>query len=92
MRAAASTRAAVVVREYCPAPLELPLPRWTVDAFLREDGVCGICGVDTRRITQLIRAQGRHERRRDATPSPTEALLGRVRAYRVTGVVDGGQL
>ncbi len=76
----------VVVREYCPRPSNFRA-EVDVDTFLREEGVCGICGVDTRRITQLIRTKGvMNAAVTDAEPD--DALLGLVRANRVTGVVD----
>ena len=77
---------AVVVREYCPQPSNFRA-EVDVDAFLREEGVCGICGVDTRRITQLIRDKGvMNAAVSDAEPD--DALLKLVRAHRVTGVVE----
>lgn len=76
----------VVVREYCPLPSNFRA-EVDVDTFLREEGVCGICGVDTRRITQLIRTKGvMNAAVTDAEPD--DALLELVRANRVTGVVD----
>ena len=76
----------VVVREYCPSPSNFRA-EVDVDTFLREEGVCGICGVDTRRITQLIRTKGvMNAAVTDAEPD--DALLELVRANRATGVVD----
>ena len=76
----------VVVREYCPSPSNFRA-EVDVDTFLREEGVCGICGVDTRRITQLIRDKGvMNAAVTDAEPD--DALLELVRAHRVAGVVD----
>lgn len=76
----------VVVREYCPSPSNFRA-EVDVDTFLREEGVCGICGVDARRITQLIRTKGvMNAAVTDAEPD--DALLELVRANRVTGVVD----
>lgn len=77
---------AVVVREYCPQPSNFRA-EVDVDTFLREEGVCGICGVDTRRITQLIRDKGVMNAAVTNT-EPDDALLEPVRAHRVSGVVD----
>lgn len=75
-----------MVREYCREPSNFR-SETDVDSFLRSEGVCGICGVDTRRITQLIRDKGvMNAAVTDAEPD--EALLERVRAHRVCGVVD----
>ena len=46
-----------VVREWCPEPSNFR-SQYTLDAFLKARGVPGICGVDTRAITQRIREQG----------------------------------
>ena len=76
---------AVIAREYCPEPSNFR-SELSVDEFLRENGVPGLAGVDTRRITQLIREHG--VMNAAVTPSePTAELLERVRAYRVAGRV-----
>ena len=77
---------AVVVREFCPQPSNFRA-EVDVDPFLREEGVCGICGVDTRRITQLIRDKGVMNAA-VTNAEPDDALLELVRAHRVSGVVD----
>lgn len=46
-----------VVREWCPAPSNFR-SQYDVDTFLKNKGVVGICGVDTREITRIIREQG----------------------------------
>lgn len=46
-----------VVREVCGAPSNFRAES-TVDAFLKEKNIPGICGVDTRAITKIIREHG----------------------------------
>ena len=46
-----------VVRELCDAPSNFR-SEGTLDSFLKEQGIPGICGVDTRALTRLIREQG----------------------------------
>ncbi len=46
-----------VVREYCTAPSNFRC-EGTLDAYLKAQGVVGICGVDTREITRIIRDKG----------------------------------
>ena len=46
-----------VVRELCDAPSNFR-SEGTLDTFLKEQGIPGICGVDTRALTRLIREQG----------------------------------
>ena len=46
-----------VVREWCDAPSNFRC-EYDLDRFLKERGVPGICGVDTRAITAKIRESG----------------------------------
>ncbi len=46
-----------VVREYCDAPSNFRC-QGTLDAYLREKGVPGLFGVDTRRLTRILRDWG----------------------------------
>ena len=48
---------AFVVREYCEAPSH-QLMTGTLDTYLRERGVPGIAGVDTRALTRRLRVAG----------------------------------
>ena len=77
--------AAVIVREYCDLPSNFRCEK-TVGALLAENGVVGISGLDTRRITQTIREHGVMNAAVTDAP-PTEELLACVRNYNVTGVV-----
>ena len=47
----------VVVRNWCRDPSNFRCEQ-TMDEFLKAQGVVGICGVDTREITQIIRETG----------------------------------
>ena len=46
-----------VVRELCDEPSNFR-SEYKLDEFLKKKGVCGICGVDTRQITRIIREEG----------------------------------
>ena len=46
-----------VVREYCDEPSNFR-SQYALDKFLKDNGVPGICGVDTRAITRKVREQG----------------------------------
>ena len=46
-----------VVREWCPEPSNFR-SQYTLDAFLKKQGIPGICGIDTRAVTQHIRECG----------------------------------
>ena len=45
-----------VVREYCDTPSNFRTD-CDLDAYLKEQGVPGLCGVDTRELTRIIREQ-----------------------------------
>lgn len=46
-----------VVREWCDAPCNFRA-KGTLDVFLKERGIPGLWGVDTRRLTRIIREKG----------------------------------
>lgn len=46
-----------VVRECCEIPSNFR-SEYSLDTFLKKRGICGICGVDTREITRIIRESG----------------------------------
>ena len=46
-----------VVREFCDTPSNFRC-EYDLDGFLKENNVPGICGVDTRQITKIIREHG----------------------------------
>ena len=73
-----------VVREYCDAPSHF---RCDCDlaAYLKEQNVPGLCGVDTRELTRIIREHGVMNA---AICSGIPADLTPVKTYAVTGVVE----
>ncbi len=46
-----------VVREWCEHPSNFQSVG-TIDAYLKEKGIVGICGIDTRELTRILREQG----------------------------------
>ena len=46
-----------IVREMCDAPANFRCEGLLED-FLREEGIMGICGIDTRQITKILREEG----------------------------------
>ncbi len=48
---------AVVVRDFCTAPSNFR-SQGTLEQFLKQQGIPGVCGVDTRELTQIIREHG----------------------------------
>ena len=72
-----------VVREVCAAPSNFRADG-TVDSLLKARGIPGLCGVDTRLLTRIVREKGvMNAMICDAVPDD----LGALRSYAVTGVV-----
>ena len=72
-----------VVRELCDAPSNFR-SQGPLEAFLTQRGISGICGVDTRAITRLLREEGvMNARICDAVPED----LRPIRDYRVEDAV-----
>lgn len=72
-----------VVREWCDAPSNFRC-EYDLDKFLKDKGIPGVYGVDTREITRIIREQGvMNAIICDAPPEDLSA----VRAYQVTDAV-----
>ena len=73
-----------VVREYCDTPSNFRTD-CDLDTYLKEQGVPGLCGVDTRELTRIIREHGVMNA---AICDEIPADLTPVRTYAVTGVVE----
>ena len=72
-----------VVRELCDTPSNFRA-EYALDRFLKDRGVPGICGVDTRQLTRIIREEGvMNAIICDEIP----ADLAAVQSYQVQGVV-----
>lgn len=74
----------VVLREGCTEPSNFR-SKGTLDDFLKAQGVVGICGVDTRELTQLIREAGVMNAL--ITAEKPKAVPESVKSYVVSGVV-----
>ena len=72
----------VVVREWCEQPSNFRAGG-TVDEYLKKAGIPGICGVDTRAVTQLIREKGVMNAM--ITPVRPEGVPEALQSYRVSG-------
>ncbi len=72
-----------VVRELCDTPSNFRA-EYALDRFLKDRGVPGICGVDTRQLTRIIREEGVMNA---VICDEIPADLAAVQSYRVQGVV-----
>lgn len=73
-----------VVREYCDTPSNFRTD-CDLDTYLKEQGVPGLCGVDTRELTRIIREHGVMNA---AICDEIPADLTPIKTYAITGVVE----
>ena len=78
-----STALGYVVREWCAAPSNFR-SQGDIDAFLKERNIPGICGVDTRQLTRILREEGVMNA---AICHEVPEDLSFIRDYAVRGVV-----
>ncbi len=78
-----STPCGYIVREMCDTPSNFRC-EGTLDAYLKKAGIPGICGVDTRELTCILREEGTMNAMLcDALPADMDAL----KAYTATNAV-----
>ena len=75
---------AYAVREVCSAPSNFRCQK-TLDTFLKENGIPGICGIDTRAVTKRIREKGvMNAAVADEIPADLEFIKG----YKIVNAVE----
>lgn len=73
-----------IVRELCDEPSNFRC-QYPLDKFLKDNNIPGICGIDTRELTRILREEGVMNAKICKTV-PDD--LTEIKEYRVTGVVD----
>ncbi|MCL2111274.1 MAG: carbamoyl phosphate synthase small subunit [Clostridiales bacterium] len=76
---------AYIVKHPCSAPSNFR-SEGGLSEFLRERGIVGLCGIDTRALTKMIRQSGVMNGKITMSP-PTEADFSEARAYCIKGGV-----
>lgn len=82
-----------IVREVCDAPSNFRC-QTTLDAYLKEQNIIGLAGIDTRRLTRIIRESGVMNGALTTAYETAEAaladaaLMQEIRAYTVKDAVD----
>jgi len=76
---------AYIVKYPCQNPSNFR-SKGDLDTFLRERGITGLCGIDTRALTRIIRENGVMNGKITATP-PTAADIAAVKAYSIINAV-----
>ena len=73
-----------VVRDWCRTPSNFRC-QYDLDSYLKEKGIPGICGVDTRELTKIIRENGVMNA---MITSEIPADMAEIKAYAITGAVE----
>lgn len=78
---------AYIVREWCQEPSNFRM-EGALDTFLVKNKIVGLCGIDTRALTRIIRENGVMNAKITANPEVTPELLAEIKAYRVKDSVN----
>ena len=76
-----------IVREWCQEPSNFRC-EGQLDTVLKEKGVTGICGLDTRAITRIVREYGVLNCKIKYTPDVTAEELEKLKNYRIVDAVE----
>ena len=74
-----------IVKEWCQSPSNFR-SEGDLDTFFKKRGVVGLCGIDTRSLTKIIRESG--VMNGVITEDPEHVDFEKLRAYRVTNAVE----
>jgi len=77
---------AYIVKHPCKNPSNFRC-EGTLDAFLKERGITGLYGIDTRALTRIIRENGVMNGKITASP-PAEADIAQAKAYSIVNAVS----
>lgn len=80
-----SAVSAYIVREYCQTPSNFRC-EYTLEKYLKDNHIVGVCDVDTREITKIIREYG--VMNAVITDNPKKVNMDELKAYRVTDAVQ----
>ena len=76
---------AYIVRDVCQEPSNFR-SEGDLDIFLRENGIVGLCGIDTRQLTRIVREHGVMNGR--IVPEGAAFGLTDIKNYRITDAVE----
>ena len=78
---------AYIVREWCQEPSNFRC-EGNLDTFFKAKRIVGLYGVDTRRLTKIIREQGVMNAKILSAPPEGQAVFEEIKAYRVENAVE----
>lgn len=76
-----------IVREWCQAPSNFRC-EGDLDTFLKESDIPGICGIDTRALTRIVREYGVLNCKITYSGEVTDELLEEIKAYKIEQAVE----
>ncbi len=76
-----------IVREWCQAPSNFR-SEGELDTFLKEKGVPGICGIDTRALTRIVREYGVLNCKIQYTPDFSDEDMEALKNYKIEQAVE----
>jgi len=78
---------AYIVREWCQNPSNFR-NEGVIDAFLKSEGIVGICDLDTRSLTRILRENGTMNACITSSGEDTSVIAARLNSHCITGGVD----
>lgn len=75
-----------IVRNFCDTPSNFRCDG-DIDSYLKEQGVIGICGIDTRELTKIIRDAGTLSGKIVTDISNIDSIVNEIKAYENKGCV-----
>lgn len=75
-----------IVREWCQVPSNFR-SEGDLDTFLKESDIPGICGIDTRALTKIIREYGVMNCKIAYSNDTSDAVLEEIKNYKITDAV-----
>lgn len=76
-----------IVREWCQAPSNFR-SEGELDTFLKEKGVPGVCGIDTRALTRIVREYGVLNCKIQYSPEISAEELEALKSYKIVNAVE----
>ena len=76
-----------IVREWCQVPSNFR-SEGDLDTFLKSKGVPGICGIDTRALTRIVREYGVLNCKIQYTPDITDEEMQALKDYKIVQAVE----
>ncbi len=76
-----------IVREWCQVPSNFRC-EGDLDTFLKESGIPGICGIDTRALTRIVREYGVLNCKISYSPLANDKELEEIKGYEIADAVE----